>query len=62
VKKVGQWQPLCDTISVINIDEVIKRIEIAGGKIIKPKFAITSYGWLASSPTPMEIVTALCRG
>ena len=52
MKKVEQGQPVCNTISVRNIDEVMKNIEKAGGKIIKPKFAVTSVGWLAFFADP----------
>ncbi|KIO75459.1 glyoxalase [Pedobacter lusitanus] len=47
MKPVERNQPVCNTINVQNLDETIQKIEKAGGKIVKPKFAIPSYGWLA---------------
>ena len=47
MKPVEINQPVCNTITVANLEETVQKIEKAGGKIVKPKFAIPSYGWLA---------------
>jgi predicted enzyme related to lactoylglutathione lyase len=44
MQKVGQGQPIINTISVDNIDETMVHIENAGGKIVKPKRAIPTIG------------------
>jgi predicted enzyme related to lactoylglutathione lyase len=36
-----------NTIAVENLDEFMKKIEEAGGKIVVPKTAIPGVGWLA---------------
>ncbi|MFX0047252.1 MAG: VOC family protein [Candidatus Hermodarchaeota archaeon] len=36
-----------NTIDVDDIDDIIKKIEKNGGKIVKPKHAIPKVGWLA---------------
>lgn len=36
-----------NTIDVNDIDDIIKKIERNGGKIVKPKHAIPKVGWLA---------------
>lgn len=36
-----------NTIDVENIDEVIKKIESNGGKIVSPKHAVPGVGWMA---------------
>ena len=52
MKRVEPGQPVTNNISVENIDEAIKKIEKAGGKIVKPKMAIASVGWLAFFSDP----------
>ena len=52
MKKVEPGQPLVNNISVEDIDEAIKKIEKAGGKIVKPKMTIPSVGWLAFFSDP----------
>jgi uncharacterized protein len=47
MKKRDPRQPVVNSISVNNIDETIKSIEEAGGKIVVPKIPIPSVGWLA---------------
>jgi uncharacterized protein len=36
-----------NTIAVENLDEFMKKVEAAGGKIVVPKMAIPGVGWLA---------------
>ncbi len=52
MKKIAPGQPLSNTISVANIDDSMKKIEAAGGKIIKPKWKIPSVGMLAFFSDP----------
>lgn len=58
MKPVEQGQPMCNTISVENLDETILQILAAGGKIVKPKFSVPTYGWLAFFSDPEGI----CHG
>src|SRR6185436_2645095 len=44
MKRVERGQPVTNNISVANIDEAIRRIEKAGGKIVKSKMVIASVG------------------
>jgi len=39
--------PVVNTVSVKSVDESVKTIEKAGGKIILPRMAIPGIGWLA---------------
>lgn len=52
MKKRDPRQPLVNSIQVDNIDHHIKLIESAGGKIVVPKMAIPSVGWLAYFTDP----------
>jgi predicted enzyme related to lactoylglutathione lyase len=36
-----------NTIGVVDVDETIKKIKKNGGKIVRPKHAVTGVGWLA---------------
>lgn len=47
MKKKDPRQPLVNSISVDNIDSAAKRVEAAGGKIVVPKMAIPSVGYMA---------------
>jgi len=38
---------MVNTIDVDDIDDVIKKIEIKGGEIVRPKHAVPGVGWLA---------------
>jgi len=38
---------MVNTIDVDNIDEIIKKIESKGGKIVRTKHAVPRVGWLA---------------
>ena len=47
MKKQNPGQPVANSIDVVNLDDAAKKIESAGGKIVVPKMAIPSVGWLA---------------
>jgi hypothetical protein len=38
---------MVNTIDVDDIDDVIKKIEIKGGEIVRPKHVVPGVGWLA---------------
>jgi hypothetical protein len=38
---------LANTIDVASLDETITAVEANGGKLIMPKFAVPTVGWLA---------------
>jgi uncharacterized protein len=52
LKKRDPNQPMTNSIQVANIDETIRNIEKAGGKIVVPKMAIPLVGWLAYFKDP----------
>ncbi|WP_018615593.1 VOC family protein [Segetibacter koreensis] len=52
MKKRDPKQPLVNTLSVTNIDESIQKIEKAGGKIVMPKMAVPSMGWVVYFTDP----------
>lgn len=52
MKKRDPKQPIVNSINVSNIDESIRHIEKAGGKIVVPKIPIPSVGWLAYFTDP----------
>src|SRR5262245_57757860 len=35
-----------NTVGVANVDEAVKQVEAAGGKLVVPKMAIPGVGWL----------------
>ncbi len=47
MKKRDPKQPVVNSIEVASVDEYINKIEKAGGKIVMPKMAVPSVGWLA---------------
>ena len=47
MQKKDKGQPIANSIEVPNIDEHIIKVEKAGGKIVVPKMAIPTVGWLA---------------
>lgn len=47
MKKKDPKQPVTNSISVDNIDEMIKKIEMGGGKIVLPKSPIPGVGYYA---------------
>jgi len=52
MKKKDPRQPIANSIEVINLEEAIAKVENAGGKIVVPKMAIPSVGWLAYFTDP----------
>jgi len=52
LKKREPNQPVVNSIEVVNIDEYIIKIEKAGGKIVVPKMAIPTVGWLSYFTDP----------
>jgi predicted enzyme related to lactoylglutathione lyase len=52
MKKRDKAQPVVNSISVNDIDEKIKQIENAGGKIVVPKMPVPTVGWLAYFADP----------
>lgn len=52
MKKRMPGQPIVNSIDVANIDEYMKKVEDAGGKIVVPKMAIPAVGWLAYFKDP----------
>jgi predicted enzyme related to lactoylglutathione lyase len=52
MKKRDPQQPVVNTISVEDIEHAIKKIEAAGGKIVRPVMPIPSVGWLAFFSDP----------
>jgi predicted enzyme related to lactoylglutathione lyase len=47
MKRHDPKQPVANTIQVPDVDEALKKIVDAGGKIALPKMAIPGIGWLA---------------
>jgi len=52
MKKQNPGQPVANSIDVANLDDAVKRIEAAGGKIVVSKMAIPSVGLLAYFKDP----------
>ena len=52
MRKRDPGQPLVNTLSVDNIDEYTQKVESAGGKIVLPKMAVPSMGWVAYFTDP----------
>lgn len=52
MKKRDPKQPVVNSIGVDNLDESAKKIEATGGKIVVPKMAIPTVGWLAYFTDP----------
>lgn len=46
MKRKDPKQPLVNSIGVENLDETMKMIESSGGKIVVPKMAIPTVGWV----------------
>lgn len=51
-KKEGNNMMNVNTISVDSVDKTTKKLEKVGGKIIMPKMAIPSVGWIAYFEDP----------
>jgi len=52
MKKRDPKQPIANSINVEDIDDAMKRVENAGGKIVVPKMPIPSVGWLSYFTDP----------
>ena len=52
MKKKDPGQPVVNSIDVVNLDKAITDIEKGGGKIVVPKMAIPTVGWLAYFTDP----------
>ncbi len=45
-------QPIANSISVVDVDRTVKKIERARGKIVVTKMAIPTVGWLVYFKDP----------
>jgi uncharacterized protein len=52
LKKRNPGQSVTNSIEVTNLQEAIRKIEKAGGKVVVPKMAIPAVGWLAYFKDP----------
>ena len=52
MKRKDPRQPVVNSIEVTNLDESMKTIENAGGKIVVAKTAIPTVGWMAYFKDP----------
>lgn len=52
MKKRNPAQPPVNSIDVESVDDYVLKIEKAGGKIVVPKMAIPTVGWLAYFADP----------
>jgi len=59
MKKRDPQQPIVNSIQVENIDDAIKKIEAAGGKIVVPKMTVPGVGWLAYFTDPDQNIHGL---
>jgi predicted enzyme related to lactoylglutathione lyase len=55
-------QPTVNTVGVDDIDDYVKKIEKAGGKITAPKIAIPGVGWFALAEDTEENAFGLMQG
>ena len=46
---------------VANVDEMVKKIEKAGGKVCVPKFAVPTIGWLAYFTDPAGVLLGIMQ-
>lgn len=61
MKRRDPAQPVTNTIEVANLDDTIKRIEAAGGKIVVPKMPIPGVGWLAFFTDPDGMIHGITK-
>jgi predicted enzyme related to lactoylglutathione lyase len=47
LQKNAPDHPIVNTIDVENLDDMIQRVQAAGGTIVVPKMPVPSVGWLA---------------
>jgi len=52
MKKKHPGQPIVNSIQVENLEQTASKIESMGGKIVVPKMAILTVGWLAYFTDP----------
>jgi predicted enzyme related to lactoylglutathione lyase len=52
---------MLNTISVKNIDEILKKVAAAGGKVEQPKGPIPGVGWFAQIRDPQDNVFGLMQ-
>lgn len=52
MKKRDPHQPVTNTIGVEDLDKTIEKIKATGGKIVVPRMAIPTVGWLAYFQDP----------
>jgi predicted enzyme related to lactoylglutathione lyase len=50
-----------NTVDVDNLDEVVKKVEVNGGIILRPKHAVPGVGWLAYIQDSEGIVTGVMQ-
>jgi uncharacterized protein len=61
MKRNHPQQPVTNNISVENIDEAIKKVEAAGGKIVVNKTVFPSVGWSAYFMDPDNNIFGLWK-
>ena len=52
MKRNSPQQPVTNNISVDDIDAAMRKVEVAGGKIVVPKTPIPGVGWMAYFTDP----------
>jgi predicted enzyme related to lactoylglutathione lyase len=50
-----------NTVDVDNVDDVVKKVEVNGGTILRPKHAVPGVGWLAYIQDSEGIVTGVMQ-
>ena len=50
-----------NTVDVDNVEEIVKKVEINGGKVLLPKHAVPGVGWLAYIQDSEGIVTGVMQ-
>jgi len=62
MKKKDPKQPLANSIGVEDLDKTVVSIEKAGGKIVVPKMAVPTVGWLAYFTDPDGNIHGVFQG
>lgn len=57
----GQSPGTVNTVAVESLDQTIKKVEQAGGKLCVPKMAIPKVGWLAYAEDPAGNVVGIIQ-
>ena len=52
MKEVAPGQPVINTITVDDIDNMLTKVAEQGGKVVKPKWPIPNIGWIAFFSDP----------